>query len=103
MKVIWKFLLFAFAMFTWVTQLTLLDWVFNFALYRGMEYPLWMFQLPINGTVFYLSTWHAYIYAVFMLHVALVLMVVSLNNLYDYGRKSETMFNPSRDDNKNGR
>jgi len=73
-----KPLFLAFAMFTWTTQIVLLDWVFNDALYRGMEAPLWIFQIPLGGKVFYLSTWHAYLYTIFMLHVSLVLMLYAL-------------------------
>jgi sensor histidine kinase YesM len=74
-------LLLCFGIALWTASWILIDWVLNFAIYHGMEAPLWLFQVPFSSQVIYVSGWHAYQLAFYQCCIALVLLVYTLVKL----------------------
>jgi len=66
----------------WVTGWICIDWVLNYAVYRGMT-ELWLIQIPFTSIAVVTSPWQAYFLSFLQIHIAFFLMV--------YGMKEKLM------------
>ena len=71
-------LTFLVGLFLWTTGWVTIDWVLNFSVYRHMLEPLWLMQVPLTRIEIVMNPWQAYFLSIIQLHIALVLLVVSL-------------------------
>jgi len=64
----------------WVTGWICIDWVLNYAVYRGMT-ELWLMQIPFTSIDIVTSPWQAYFLSFLQIHVALFLLIYGMTKL----------------------
>jgi len=62
----------------WVTGWVCIDWVLNYAVYRGMT-ELWLIQIPFTSIDIVTSPWQAYFLSFLQIHIALFLMIYGMS------------------------
>jgi len=64
----------------WVTGWVCIDWVLNYAVYRGMT-ELWLMQIPFTAINVITSPWQAYFLSFLQIHVSLFLLIYGMTKL----------------------
>jgi len=73
-------LAFVLGLIWWVTGWICIDWVLNYAVYRGMT-ELWLIQIPFTTIEVVTSPWQAYFLSFLQIHVALFLLIYGMKKL----------------------
>ena len=64
----------------WVTGWVCIDWVLNYAVYRGMT-ELWLIQIPFTSIDVVTSPWQAYFLSFIQIHISLVLLIYGMKKV----------------------
>jgi len=67
-----------FGLTWWVTGWICIDWVLNYAVYRGMT-ELWLMQIPFTAIDVVVSPWQAYFLSFLQIHIAFFLLTYGMN------------------------
>jgi len=69
-----------FGLIWWVTGWVCIDWVLNYAVYRGMT-ELWLIQVPFTSINVVTSPWQAYFLSFLQIHITLFLFIYGMIKL----------------------